>query len=68
LLLASPFQQLIFSQTGEASCGFDPEYSYQLALSCREPILQLGDTRSLTYLMLLGQYVSEATSYKLNAG
>jgi len=49
---------LTFLQTGEANCGYDPESFYQLALSCREPILQLGDTRALTYLMLLGQHVS----------
>ena len=46
-------------------CGFDPDACYQIALSCRESILQFGDTRSLIYLLLLGQFVSFATELSL---
>lgn len=31
---------------------------YYAALENREAVLRLGDTRALTYLMLLGQHVS----------
>lgn len=36
--------------------SFSPEALYDQALENRETILQLGDTRSLTYLLLLGQH------------
>lgn len=36
--------------------SFSPEALYDQALENREAILQLGDTRSLTYLLLLGQH------------
>jgi hypothetical protein len=36
--------------------SFSPEALYDRALDNREAILQLGDTRSLTYLLLLGQH------------
>lgn len=36
--------------------SFSPEALYDRALDNREAILQLGDVRSLTYLLLLGQH------------
>ncbi|EXJ82048.1 hypothetical protein A1O1_08117 [Capronia coronata CBS 617.96] len=43
-------------KTGESTYFFNPEMYYYAALENREAILRLGDTRSLTYLMLLGQH------------
>ncbi|KAE9978160.1 hypothetical protein BLS_000838 [Venturia inaequalis] len=43
-------------RTGHPMGSFSPEALYDQALENRETILQLGDTRSLTYLLLLGQH------------
>ncbi|PVH71530.1 hypothetical protein DL98DRAFT_596856 [Cadophora sp. DSE1049] len=43
-------------KTGDSSASFDSQARYDMALDNREFILKLGDTRSLTYLLLLGQY------------
>ncbi|RDI86727.1 hypothetical protein Vi05172_g3157 [Venturia inaequalis] len=43
-------------KTGHPMGSFSPEALYDQALENRETILQLGDTRSLTYLLLLGQH------------
>jgi hypothetical protein len=43
-------------QTGDARGVYFPEKHYEAAFDNREIILQFGDTRSLTYLMLLGQH------------
>ena len=49
---------LTFDQTSESKVCYDPEEYYVAALEERDTILRLGDTRALTYLMLLGQHVS----------
>ncbi|KAH7325608.1 fungal-specific transcription factor domain-containing protein, partial [Stachybotrys elegans] len=43
-------------KTSETSLSYDPEQFYFAALEERDSILRLGDTRALTYLMLLGQH------------
>jgi hypothetical protein len=43
-------------QTGESTGTYNPEAFYNVALDNRETILRLGDTRTLTYLLLLGQH------------
>ncbi|KAL2212084.1 hypothetical protein CC79DRAFT_1364368 [Sarocladium strictum] len=43
-------------KTSEAKLYYNPEQFYLAALEERDTILRLGDTRALTYLMLLGQH------------
>jgi hypothetical protein len=45
-------------QTGDTIVPYSPEMYYRVALGYRETILRLGDTRAITYLLLLGQHVS----------
>lgn len=45
-------------KTGESKSSNSPEQYYFAALEERDTILPMGDTRALTYLMLLGQHVS----------
>ncbi|KUJ08658.1 uncharacterized protein LY89DRAFT_676572 [Mollisia scopiformis] len=43
-------------KTGDLSKAYHPERHYEIALNNRETILRYGDSRSLTYLLLLGQH------------
>ncbi len=43
-------------KTGDPTGVYFPEKHYDAAFDNREVILRFGDTRSLTYLMLLGQH------------
>ncbi|KAH6669955.1 fungal-specific transcription factor domain-containing protein [Halenospora varia] len=43
-------------KTGDSSGLYFPERHYEVAIENRDVILRFGDTRSLTYLLLLGQH------------
>jgi hypothetical protein len=43
-------------KTGESAYSFNPEAHYEFAWEHREAILEFRDSRSLTYLLLLGQH------------